>query len=280
MTNDSPVLTIASRQRWRAAAASVRGAAHRRRSRANQDAVILQQPTAVAPWPIVAVADGHGSPDCPRSRTGARLAVRSAACILHSFATAQRYSSQPQDAFLQPRLRESLVRHWRQAVADHLRRHPWPRLAEPPHGEPAYLAYGTTLLAALALSSHLFFFQIGDGDILSVSADGSVRSLWDDSEPSIGEETPSLCLPNAEQWMRAAVLPVSADGPEMILLATDGYAKSFATRQDFLQVGSDLRDCRKGQGWPALLRQLPAWLRETSEAGSGDDISVGILSRI
>jgi len=277
MTNQE--LPLSSSAGWRVAVESVRGAAHRRKGQANQDAVACRPASRISPWSIAAVADGHGSPACLRSRTGARLAVRCAIEALHSLAVASRYSPRPGDGFLQPHWTRALVRQWQIAVTGHLHRCPVPLRSDAGETEPPLVLYGTTLLAALACPQMLFFLQIGDGDILTVWPEGEIRTVWP-PEPAIGEETASLCLPNAEQWVRTSILPVTADSPEMILLATDGYAKSFASRQDFLQVGSDLRDCIGSDGWRSMLRQLPFWLRETTEAGSGDDISVGILSRI
>lgn len=262
---------------WNVAVATVRGSLHRRRHQSNQDAVAQRAATSLHPWSIVAVADGHGSPHCPRSRTGARLAVHGAIAALHSFAIRFRFSpAMAAEAFLSSEWKEELTGSWRQAVLDHHRRTP---LSGYESDTPAF-AYGSTLLAVLALPRMLLVAQIGDGDILATGPTGEVVVLCPDQGPALGEETASLCLPDAGQRTRTAVVPWSEDGPDLILLATDGYAKSFASRQDFLQVASDLRETRERSSWPAMLRALPAWLRETTEAGSGDDISVGILSKI
>lgn len=260
---------------WQASVATVRGAAHRRRNQPNQDAVAQRAATVLHPWSIVAIADGHGSPSCPRSRTGARLAVRCAIAALHALAIRIRYSPTRADVVHSAEWRGQLTSAWRRGVAEHYERAP---LAGDERGTP-WLAYGTTLLAALALPRMLLVVQLGDGDILVTGPDGESALLWPDQEPALGEETASLCLRDASRWMRTAVVPVTERSPDLILLATDGYAKSFASRQDFLQVASDLRACRERLSWPAILRALPDWLRETTEAGSGDDISVGILSR-
>lgn len=268
MTNGRPVA-------WQAAVASVRGAVHRRRRQPNQDAVAQQAATPLHPWSIIAVADGHGSAACPRSRTGARMAVRCAVAALHSFALQCRYSPAMAEAFLAARWSDALIRSWREAVAVHHKRAP---LAGYESDTP-WLAYGTTLLAALALPRMLLVMQLGDGDMLAAGRHGVVPVMPPCVTGMVGEETASLCLPDASRWMRTAVLPVEENGPDLILLATDGYAKSFASREDFLQVAGDLRASRERCSWPALRRALPGWLRETTEAGSGDDISVGILSR-
>ena len=60
------------------------------------------------------------------------------------------------------------------------------------------------------------------------------------------------------------------------MLATDGYANSFADNAAFEQVAKDIYGNIQQDGPATVADLLPGWLRETSEAGSGDDISVVI----
>ena len=68
--------------------------------------------------------------------------------------------------------------------------------------------------------------------------------------------------------------------PELILLATDGYANSFREDAGFLKVGSDLLGIIRTDGLDKVNENLETWLTETSKAGSGDDITLGILCRM
>ena len=62
------------------------------------------------------------------------------------------------------------------------------------------------------------------------------------------------------------------------MLATDGYANSFADNSAFEQVAKDIYGALQQDGSTAVADLLPDWLKQTSEAGSGDDISVVIAS--
>jgi hypothetical protein len=64
-----------------------------------------------------------------------------------------------------------------------------------------------------------------------------------------------------------------------VLLSTDGYANSFASPDAFLKVGRDYLDMLRTEGAEEVAKNLPAWLEETSQNGSGDDITVGIIYR-
>ncbi|MEP7199158.1 MAG: PP2C family serine/threonine-protein phosphatase, partial [Chloroflexota bacterium] len=68
--------------------------------------------------------------------------------------------------------------------------------------------------------------------------------------------------------------------PALIVLATDGYANSFADENGFLQVGSDLLELIRSDGLDAVNANLSAWLDEASQLGSGDDITLAIVSRM
>ena len=62
------------------------------------------------------------------------------------------------------------------------------------------------------------------------------------------------------------------------MLATDGYANSFAEDADFEQVAKDLYAAIQQDGPSAVAGHLPDWLEATSKGGSGDDISVVIAT--
>ena len=74
--------------------------------------------------------------------------------------------------------------------------------------------------------------------------------------------------------------PTAAHLPALIMLATDGYANSFASDKDFLLAAHDYLAIVRAAGrrsQATLRRELAEWLRATSAQGSGDDISVGII---
>jgi len=64
------------------------------------------------------------------------------------------------------------------------------------------------------------------------------------------------------------------------MLATDGYANSFESGTGLLQAGQDMLAAIRTEGLASASGRLPAWLRATSSAGSGDDITVGLVYRL
>jgi hypothetical protein len=65
----------------------------------------------------------------------------------------------------------------------------------------------------------------------------------------------------------------------MILLCTDGYAKSFKSEADFLQLGPDYVALFQRLGVEGVAQELPRYLSYATENGSGDDITVAIVTR-
>jgi serine/threonine protein phosphatase PrpC len=63
----------------------------------------------------------------------------------------------------------------------------------------------------------------------------------------------------------------------MILLSTDGYANSFKDDSGFLKAARDIWEILRFDGKDYVQKHLEEWLNETSEGGSGDDITVGLV---
>lgn len=228
----------------------------------------------------VAVADGHGSASCFRSGKGAALAVAAAVTVLQDFAA--RYPDYQAAAVAAAEIPQQLVELWRQMVADDLEASPVLDSERPPNNGrlgSELRAYGSTLLAVLGTLSHVLYLQLGDGDILVVSEDGTVTRPWLRDPRLLGVETTSLCGPDAAGDTRVAVEPHAGASPAMLLLATDGYANSFRDDDGFLRTGCDLLDMVRTSGVDTVERNLESWLNEASEFGSGDDITLAVLCR-
>ncbi|RME53000.1 MAG: hypothetical protein D6790_18145 [Caldilineae bacterium] len=165
--------------------------------------------------------------------------------------------------------------------------HPFPEEERPKEApraggnDPALLPYGATLLAALLTPRFHLYLQLGDGDILVVDREGAVRRPPRAPDPRLlANETTSLC--NKEAWRNMDIhfQPILDAPPALVLLATDGYANSFADEEGFHQVARDLFQMLTAPKGPETVQQeLPAWLAATSAAGSGDDISVALAWR-
>lgn len=277
-----------------------RGARHIRSGRPCEDA--FERRIAASPAgevAVLAIADGHGS--CRHAARGAALAVEIAVQQLLRFHEAL-LSHLPEneplstvDALLHTPFSRQLVQAWVERVQ-----------AEPVQAEPVTAAsastpaspertgtdseaqsserltrprvedYGATLLCALLTSRFLAVLQLGDGNALWVQPDGTVGALLAPDPLCMADETPSLCLPQAWLQLRRVVLPPPPLG-SLVLLSTDGYANSYADTPAFERVGSDYLALIQKHGFDKTVDQLPTFLSKVSEAGAGDDVTLGLL---
>ena len=262
----------------------MRGAAHHRASLPNQDAVRIARANGGLPL-IVALADGHGSAKSFRSQHGARSAVAVALKVCRSLFEPDSLSRIKRRAEEQWPL--ELVRRWRERVDRLLARRPF-TLAELDALDPAsrrqieahpYLAYGATLLTVIVTPAFILYLQLGDGDLLTVSASGEVERPLARDERLIANETTSLCSAKAWNEVRVKFQALAGAPPALILAATDGYANSFRDEAGFQQVAQDFWAMIRDEGLGPVQSNLKNWLNETSQQGSGDDMTVGILCR-
>jgi hypothetical protein len=239
---------------------------------------------------IAAVSDGHGGVRHFRSQIGSSLAVSTAVDVLQTFLVQHAADSGAVaiGADEIQNLERSVVDRWLAAVMADLENHPLTieELGELEKGDGAEsrtavetlptLAYGATLLLAAATENLILYLQLGDGEILSVDSAGETfRPLPADSR-LVGNQTTSLCQPDAWREFRAAWF-AAPDLPALVLLSTDGYSNSFRSDEDFLKIGADYLEIIREQGIGALSDELPEILKEATEQGSGDDITLAIL---
>lgn len=278
---------------WRAIGQSIRGAAHLRTGLPNQDAIRWLPASGAGPPLILAVSDGHGSAKYFRSHVGSEQAVETAAWMIQDL-----LDGQPDPANLsaikrtaEDRLPQTIVRQWKKAVAEHIKQSPLTPdelgtleqrdgiAARQAVADTPLLAYGATVLAVLIVETFILYLQLGDGDILVVAEDGQVSRPMEHDARLFANQTTSLCSPDAWRDVQIRFQALVDPPPAMILLATDGYANSFVNEAAFLQVGTDILDLIRTEGLEAVQGNLATWLNEASQAGSGDDITLGILCR-
>jgi hypothetical protein len=291
-TTSPPTKSPASAIRWRIIGHSSRGASHLQSGLPNQDAIGFWLPESGAgPPAILAIADGHGSAQHFRSADGARLAVETANALLLSFSQAnggERGLAELQVAASElPRL---ILETWIAKVTAHLAAKPfrdeeYERLGEKEAEARAeisqnpLIAYGATLLAVLITASYALYMQIGDGDVLFVDDGGATSRPVPPDPRLIANQTTSLCQPNASSDFRLHIESPLVHTPALVLVSTDGYANSFASDADFLQIGADFLAMARAHGLSGVAERLPGILREASEKGSGDDVTFGIMRR-
>ena len=262
---------------WIVAGASARGAAHVRSGRPNQDAVAWSPSSGAAARIAAAVSDGHGAAPHFRSQIGSRLAVDGATKLM---------AWQLGDISLDEAdaaIAGDLVSNWRQAVNVHIATHPFSDVEALVPRADRYSPYGATLVAFGATPAMIVAHQVGDGDLtLGYSDDRIERPIRPDAG-LVGEETYSLCLPDAVVRFRSATIWHSTDSawPDFICASTDGVAKSFRDDAAFTAAIAQLRRNAIAD-WKGLVEALPDWLSELSERGSGDDatscIALNVMS--
>jgi serine/threonine protein phosphatase PrpC len=276
--------------RWQIAGRSVRGASHERSGLPNQDAIHWLPESGSGAAAVLAVADGHGSARYTRSHIGARLAVETSTRVIFDFLDSQ---SQIANASLTKRTAEewlpkALARTWLAAVSEHLEAHPLAETdldavarkdfaAKPMSAASQSLVYGATIIAAAVTQTFVLYLQLGDGEILTVSRQGEVSQPLPKDYRLFANETTSLCSDDAWRDFRVSFRSNSDEPPALILLATDGYPNSFRHESGFLKVGSDILATIREEGLDKVKDSLEQWLRDSTQAGSGDDVTLGLL---
>lgn len=264
---------------------SVRGASHVRAKLPNQDAYACLPESGRGENVVVAVADGHGSSRSFRSDRGAKLAVTITTRLLRSGTDTLVRTPMDRTGGQLQALAKRVVERWVREVRADLERHPFHedeldgldeharlQLADNP-----LLAYGTTVLATAVTRTGVYYLQLGDGDIVLVARDGTAWLPLPPDRRLAGNETTSLCLPDAWRDFRVGA-DALAQAPRLVLLSTDGYANSFQSEAAFLQVGNDLLPMIEQRGLEAVGRSLEEWLHETTERGAGDDVTLAVVS--
>jgi serine/threonine protein phosphatase PrpC len=271
---------------WQVVGQSVRGAVHERNGLPNQDAICWLPASGQGSSMVLALADGHGGARYSRSHIGAAIAVEKSAELVHDFLNSQTNVdnlSLIKDATKQW-LPRALVRKWVEVVSEHLNAEPLSDAELRSLGfdgvldtEHAVVAYGATLLVTAITDSFIIYLQLGDGEILTVSESGEVTRPLKKDDRLLGNQTTSLCMPDAWQDFRISFQPLTRSHPALILLTTDGYPNSFLHESGFFKVGSDLLNIIRGDGLATVNDNLARWLTDSSQAGSGDDITLGVL---
>lgn len=240
----------------------MRGTMHRATGQINQDALTfgrIGNGTAV----IGAVSDGHGDPRHYLSHVGASLAVEAARSVLGDMARC------PCD-----KIAPILIDVWQRAVDKHRSRYP----AAGSSGRDSFgrVPYGATLLAACLDIGSTHFFQLGDGEIRLGYENGRIDAPFGSGARS-PSRVDSLCSLDAVQ--RVHCLTISgAPMPDFVMLASDGFTKSFRDPGAMDNAAGRLRDFVRRDGMD-ISEALFECLRNMAEWGSGDDSTIWVAIR-
>jgi len=257
--------------------ASVRGNTHVLREIVNQDSSCFKYGSSSDRW-AAAIADGHGSSAHRYSDVGAKIATQCAVDIALIFLEENLDVSLSLEN-IGEQIVASIIDSWRlQIQALEIKQRSQHVNADENEvlRKIDYILYGTTLAFVFPYRDVLLLGSIGDSDGFWRSHSGLVRSLdlFGINDDGIGEETHSLCLPNAKRFFKFKALP-NIEGGSMFL-ATDGIKKSLrddASLNSLLDYYHGLASENK----KFLERDLTEQLQALTSEGSGDDCTALII---
>ena len=245
---------------------------------------------------IVAVADGHGADDCFRSEIGASIAIDTIFCeaLPLLYDESLPFSDQGIRNFkykLWQSWRETVKRDWdrRLAMGDKESRYEfvsekYKQRYQDESEKYLYTAYGTTLIAAIAIENELLLLQLGDGSAVVLCANGLFTLPIPCDEENYLNVTTSLSEEDADQKIRHAVLSLdktSSTYPVAVFLSSDGVDDCFPAYQNeeyLFKFYKVLVENAVNENAEALFSELNhTALAEMSARGSHDDISLGML---
>jgi hypothetical protein len=257
---------------WSVIGNKVRGHSHFQKNQPCQDAIAWQ---VTDQYVVLAVADGHGSDKCPYSEDGSDIAVQTMISFLKkninnfSMAAGNRFY----DNVIE-KMPAEIVKNWSTEV---LKFHKEEQ-REPDVDSKILHKYGSTLLAAMVTPSYSFLAQIGDGDLLVLTTEGTIIRPFERDERLIANQTTSLCNSNAASYFNIYFRQHGQSPlPLMLMLSTDGYSNSYRSEEGFEHVVHDYWHMLTEHGTDRVAESLAGFLAETSRDGSGDDISLGLI---
>ena len=135
--------------------------------------------------------------------------------------------------------------------------------------------YGTTTIGIASCNFGTFFFQLGDGEIFTIS-NNEIKKAFPKQTQIIDFQTDSLCQPNAHLKAQTNFVFPNTTTP-FIFACTDGFSNSFSNDNELFNTVLAYKELAQTHSPDFIGQNLPRWLQETSQTGSGDDISIGIL---
>lgn len=226
---------------------------------------------------VLALADGHGSPEHFRSDIGAEIATETVAELMPAFMGKLRglvrgdvvagVSAAPDPAVdaLVRKFFAAIMTMWCGRILAHRRANPCEETMQSPAR-----AYGCTLLGAACADGLWFAFQLGDGAVVALDADGALLPLPADPRCE-GHVTTSMCSGSAADFRyRAGIVP-----PAAIMLCSDGLERCYdgldSIAVDFF--GPVIENLVK-EGLDDTMSNLAELLPSLSAEYSHDDMSV------
>ena len=234
----------------------------------------------------IAICDGHGGRRHFRSGEGASIAISVCKDAIGAFckkiARIKMCNAEYEAVY---DLAKHIIAEWRIQVYSDYRNHAFsesemsdltPSEVEQLKRAPE-IAYGSTLLLAVACNKFFFVLQIGDGNCRLQRKNELVNPFQESEEPKFGM-TDSLCSSDALQKLRLAVC--SLDEIKGCVLSSDGVRNSFQSDEYYDSFCRVVLKEGRMVGRSSIQRDLSDFLPKLSSRGSGDDVSVAIIKHM
>lgn len=261
-------------------AISKRGYSHAKKDKPCQDASIYVNGRNYA---AVIVCDGHGGDKHFRSDLGSKIAVGACVESIDDFVKCieKRKEKTRLHALLEG-YGNYLIFAWRETIKKHYRNNPFlgteindfsMETIKELENNP-YIAYGSTLILAIVCKENLFIIKLGDGEVRVCTEQGITSPVPNSEEFAFGK-TASLCNSTASAHIQSRIIPIST--VKSCVISTDGVINSFETEEHFNNFCKTLSDECK-ENIEEFEKDLGDFLPKLTEQGSGDDVSVAILT--
>ena len=271
---------------------SVRGYSHVLREKECQDNSISWQEKQ---YDAVIVCDGHGGDKYFRSAIGSRFACEAGKKMISAFMNYVLNNDETRinwDALLS-QLEISVINEWNELVRQHFSDNPFESDArfESLKEEDkrsvcsSYVkAYGSTFIAAVLTDKYLFALKLGDGNVC-VSNRRNKACLLDKIRRELSDEqlqfnlTTSLCNSDAAKSFKHCMIPANkANRINGVLLSSDGVINSFTTEEAYVAFVENVFKGFQDQKLKDAKQELADFLPELSKKGSGDDLSIAVIT--
>ena len=271
---------------------SVRGYSHVLGEKECQDNSISWQEKQ---YDAVIVCDGHGGDKYFRSAIGSRFACEAGKKMISAFMNYVLNNDETRinwDALLS-QLEISVINEWNELVRQHFSDNPFESDArfESLKEEDkrsvcsSYVkAYGSTFIAAVLTDKYLFALKLGDGNVC-VSNRRNKACLLDKIRRELSDEqlqfnlTTSLCNSDAAKSFKHCMIPANkANRINGVLLSSDGVINSFTTEEAYVAFVENVFKGFQDQKLKDAKQELADFLPELSKKGSGDDLSIAVIT--
>lgn len=233
---------------------------------------------------VIAVSDGHGSENFPRSDRGSKFACTAAVDAVREFLDglepAQLRPPAARDAAVIQLCKNILLR-WNTAVMDDAGQNPFSE-EEVAHvkekyraaylaGERVVHAYGATLLLAILTPDFFLAIRNGDGECVAIDGEGELTAPIPGNDKNEASFVTSLCDEDAIEDFRYFY---DETLPTAVMLGSDGVENSYVRLEDLFSLYRNI--CRKAahEGGPATKEEVERALSIITARGSGDDVSI------